>query len=118
VDNEDAFLESSLQAAIKRLEIPSVKPIHRAFIIGGASLYTETLSLHSSEPTYVDRILQTRILSPDFDECDVFMPDFAAQDPTWRRTEHKELEEWAGIDVPEGVQQENGVDYEFQMWVR
>ncbi|KAF8168122.1 dihydrofolate reductase-like domain-containing protein [Crassisporium funariophilum] len=97
--------------------------LHRGFIIGGASLYSETLALPISpaEP-YVDRILLTRILSPDFNECDVFMPDFLEKDgkktEEWTRSSHAALREWVGFEVPEGEQEENGVKYEFQMWVR
>jgi dihydrofolate reductase len=36
----------------------------------------------------------------------------------WQRTTHEELLAWVGFDVPEGVQEENGVKYEYQMWTR
>lgn len=36
----------------------------------------------------------------------------------WRRASHDELKEYAGFDVPEGIQEEKGVQYEFQMWTR
>lgn len=47
------------------------------------------------------------------------MPDFAA-DPqsSWAQASYSELKEWVGVDIAEGVQEENGVKYEFQMWVR
>lgn len=69
----------------------------------------------------VDRVLLTRILSPDF-KCDVFMPDFTLEKrengkPKWNRAPHESLQEWVGFEVPKGVQNENGVEYEFQMWV-
>jgi len=83
------------------------------FIIGGASLYNEALTLAA-----VDRILLTRILSPAYDECDVYFPDFLANDNSWRRCSHGELEQWAGVKVPETIQEELGTSYEFQMWVR
>ena len=98
--------------------------LHRTFIIGGATLYAESLLLPCSDPAFVDRVLLTRILAPAFDDCDVFMPDFAAERKAdgireaWRRASHQELQEWVGFDVPEGVQEEKGVQYEFQMWVR
>ena len=59
----------------------------------------------------------TRVLEPAFDECDVFLPDFAATG-AWRRTEHEELVRWVGWDVPEGVVKEKGVEYRYEMWVR
>jgi dihydrofolate reductase len=93
------------------------KSVDRHFIIGGASLYRETLALPTSAAAHVNRVLLTRILSPAFDECDVFMPDFLAEDK-WKRASHAELESWVGFEVAAGVQEENGVQYEFQMWIR
>ena len=80
-------------------------------------MYAESLALpiSSTEPT-VDRVLLTRILSPEFNECNVLMPDFLTSH--WKRSTHAELEEWVGFEVSEGEQEENGVKYEFQMWVR
>jgi len=51
------------------------------------------------------------------------MPDFLAYQTSedglgWQRALHEELEAWVGFDIPEGVQEENGTQYEFQMWVR
>lgn len=52
------------------------------------------------------------------------MPDFPSsqgeseEDGQWDRAPHKELSAWVGFEVPEGVQEEKGVKYEFQMWVR
>jgi len=51
----------------------------------------------------------------------VFMPDFLSQGADakeWKRSKHEELSDWVGFEVPEGTQEENGVKYEFQMWVR
>ncbi|KAI0639447.1 dihydrofolate reductase [Trametes polyzona] len=120
------FLHSSVDSAAERLSQPEFleKPLHRSFIIGGAHIYRATLALPTSSPTFVDRILLTRVLFPAFEDCDVFFPDFLAADGTeegqggWKQASHQELKEWAGFDVPEGVQEENGVQYEFQMWVR
>ena len=36
----------------------------------------------------------------------------------WKRVSQTELDEWVGEKVPEGVQEENGTRYEFQMWER
>jgi dihydrofolate reductase len=98
------------------------QPMSRGFITGGEGLYAESLALPSSSPVgFVDRILLTRILSPGFDECDVFMPDFLGDTNVgngWERAAHDALEAWVGFEVAEGEQEENGVKYEFQMWVR
>lgn len=65
----------------------------------------------------------TRILSPAFDDCDVFFPEFRdmkALDgtPLWTQASHDELEAWVGSEVPKGKQDEKGIEYEFQMWTR
>ena len=118
------YLHTSLDSALERLSQPDLveAPIHRSFVIGGASLYRETLALLPTSQTLVDRVLLTRVLSPAFEECDVFMPDFVGDGERagkpWRQASHKELQEWAGFEVAAGTQEENGVQYEFQMWVR
>lgn len=92
-------------------------------MIGGATLYTESLAQSSELSAFVDRVLLTRIISPAF-ECDVFMPDITGESAEesnvsgWKKASHAELVEWVGFEVPGGVQEENGVQYEFQMWTR
>ncbi|KAF8227422.1 hypothetical protein L208DRAFT_1405356 [Tricholoma matsutake] len=122
--NGPAYLHADLASALAQLYFRDSQENHRVFVIGGASLYSESLAL--SEPSssaIVDRILLTRILSPDF-PCDVFMPDFLGEakegggEQRWNRASHEELEGWLGFEVPEGQQEENGVKYEFQMWLR
>lgn len=125
-DNAPVHLCSSLQSALSNVSNPA-NCIHRAFIIGGASLYTESLALPSTDPgfSFVDRILLTRIISPAFEQCDVFMPDFLGLKEGkeesvggWKKASYEELRSWFGCEVPEGVQEEKGVQYEYQMWVR
>lgn len=115
-----SYLENSLGAGLSRVAAaPSCELIHRRFMIGGASVYQEALALEKTSLTspVVDRILLTQILSPAFEDCDVFFPDFKDV-PGWTRASHADLETWAGFEVAKGVQEENGVEYEFQMWVR
>jgi len=114
------FLRNNLGSA---LDLLLQMPIHRTFVIGGVSVYTDTLALPSSSNTFVDRVLLTRIASPAFQDCDVHLPDFlsdtdAEGNAVWTRTRHEELKEWTGVDVPQGIQTENAVEYEFQMWTR
>jgi len=112
---------SNLASAV---ELTSQADIHRRFIIGGVSLFSETLNPTSTNPVpcIADRVLLTRIISPDFPQCDVYMPDFleAGEEgkAIWKQASHDELVEWTGFDVPAGIQEENGVSYEFQMWLR
>jgi dihydrofolate reductase len=91
--------------------------VGRAFVIGGAGLYADTLALPPTAAASVNRILLTRVLEPSFEECDVYMPAFEHQGG-WQRASHAELIEWVGHEVPEGAQNEDGVKYEFQMWVK
>ena len=90
-------------------------------------MYKEALGLHNTSDIIphsspqADRILLTRILSPAFEDCDVHFPDFREQkredgDDKWIKTSHARLVEWVGSEVLEGVQEEKGVRYEFQMW--
>jgi len=103
-------LKGSLNEAVGH--VSQDEGIHRTFIIGGASIYRESLPI-------VDRVLLTRIVSPAFEECDVFMPDFLADTgANWQRAPHTELQDWVGFDVPEAEQEEKEIKYEFQMWVR
>lgn len=86
-------------------------------------MYTDTLALPPSSSDFVDRVLLTRITSPAFKDCDVYLPDFLSNENSeesvmWTRAQHEELREWTGLDVPQGIQTENGVEYEFQMWTR
>ncbi|KAG1801646.1 dihydrofolate reductase-like domain-containing protein [Suillus plorans] len=130
--NEDYELTSSNPSTPVHLcsnltlavELASQADIHRRFIIGGVSLISETLNPISSSPTpcIADRVLLTRILAPDFPQCDVFIPDFSGAseegETEWKQATHDELVQWTGFDVPAGVQEEKGVSYEFQMWLR
>ncbi|KAL0951223.1 hypothetical protein HGRIS_007944 [Hohenbuehelia grisea] len=121
--NGQAELHESLEAAMH--SVAKSDKVHRVFIIGGASIYKETLNLPRDSSSFVDRILLTRVTSPAFEDCDTFMPEFiprskgtAGDVHGWSRASHAELQAWVGFDVPDSVQSENGVDFEFQMWVR
>ncbi|EIW86745.1 hypothetical protein CONPUDRAFT_95552 [Coniophora puteana RWD-64-598 SS2] len=119
---EEAHLYPNLLSALNFA--PKDRQIHRKFIIGGNSLYAETLGGkgHSMQDIRADRVLLTRILEPAFEDCDTFMPNFLSSDPcasvAWQRASHGDLETWVGGDVPKGVQEEKGVKYEFEMWLR
>ncbi|KAA1470156.1 hypothetical protein DENSPDRAFT_817630 [Dentipellis sp. KUC8613] len=126
-EKTETVLSPDLPAALALLADPATRPrpIHRQFVIGGAALYREALALRAAAPDapFVDRILLTRILAPAFEDCDVHMPDFLAGSDAedavaWRRASHEELQAWVGGEVSQGMQEEKGVQYEFQMWVR
>ncbi|ESZ97210.1 hypothetical protein SBOR_2404 [Sclerotinia borealis F-4128] len=120
----DAHAGTSLTDALEKLEFrtqsketnnENEKEIDRVFIIGGGQIYTAALELKQAK-----RILLTRILE-DF-ECDTYFPVELKEDGTgkdWRRRDTQALREWTGEgeDV-EGVKEEGGVKYIFEMWER
>lgn len=101
-------LHSSLESA---LSSPPVLSSTQTFLIGGSQIYR--LALQSN---LVDRILLTRILDPEFGECDAFLEEFR-EGGRWRKCERGELSAWVGFDVEEGEREEKGVRYAFEMWV-
>jgi len=115
---ESTHLCSDLKTAVDTFG--SQNNIHRLFVIGGSSLYQEALALgpqHSNCPSLqADRILITRLYNPEFD-CDVFFPNVLGG-AEWRKASHEEHSAWVGFEVPAGIQTENGIEFEFQMWIR
>ncbi|KAK4217948.1 dihydrofolate reductase-like domain-containing protein [Rhypophila decipiens] len=88
----------------------------KIFVIGGGQIYGAALKSPQTK-----RILLTRVLS-DF-ECDTFFPLVLGDDNNnnggeWKRSSKENFDDWVGENVPEGVQEENGTRYEFQMWER
>ncbi|KAI1821357.1 dihydrofolate reductase [Xylaria intraflava] len=105
----DPVRAGSLEQAIEYLQ--SAPTGGRVFIIGGAQIYAAALRLKEAR-----RILLTTILT-DF-ESDTFFPLQPSEENGWVRKSQEELDRWTGETVPEGIQEENGTQYEFQMWER
>jgi len=112
----DHFKAGSLEIVIKAGT--EDKADGRTFVIGGAQIYKAALERKETK-----RILLTRVLS-EFD-CDTFFPVVLGEDGEgkgerqgWKRKSKKELDGWVGETVPEGVQEENGTRYVFEMWER
>ncbi|KAI0296555.1 dihydrofolate reductase-like domain-containing protein [Multifurca ochricompacta] len=106
-----AVLTSSLESA---LDHARAKNANRVFVIGGAKLYAEALSI-------AERVLLTRIVEPEFEGCDVFMPNFIEEEDgekRWTRAPHEELSDWVGFEVPKEIQEEGGVKYEYELWTK
>ncbi|KAB8291715.1 hypothetical protein EYC80_006513 [Monilinia laxa] len=120
----DAHATTSLTDALQQLESRTQskdansgdeKEVDRVFIIGGGQIYKAALELKQAK-----RILLTRILQ-DFD-CDTYFPVELKEDGTgngWTRKDTQALREWTGEgeDV-EGIKEEGGVKYIFEMWER
>ncbi|KAF7897841.1 uncharacterized protein EAF01_008807 [Botrytis porri] len=118
----DAHAATSLTNALEKLGSRSQakhssneeeKEIDRVFIIGGGQIYKASLELKEAK-----RILLTRIMD-DF-ECDTYFPVQLNEDGTgdgWKRTDTQALREWTGEgEEVEGVKEEGGVKYIFEMW--
>jgi dihydrofolate reductase len=109
-ESEGSIHASSIEDAVGLAEISS----ERIFVIGGAQIYEEALRKEQAR-----RILLTRILT-DF-ECDTFLPITLGEDGKadgWERKSKEELDAWVGETVAEGVQEEHGAKYVFEMWER
>ena len=105
---------ASLEQALGYLQSSLAGSLGRVFVIGGSQLYGATLALPETR-----RVLLTSILS-DFD-CDTFFPlqlPPRSSSTEWIRMPKESLDEWVGEEVPAGIQEENGICYEFQMWER
>ena len=115
---------SSLAQALEYLKTTQPAagtPATKAFVIGGAQIYGASLALPEAK-----RVLLTSVMD-DF-ECDTFFPlrlSSGAEEEQkdgdgkkWAQRSKEELDAWTGETVPEGVQEENGTRYEFQMWER
>lgn len=114
VDEGQKTVTSSLEEAVSTIGTLSHGSSAKAFIIGGAEIYKASV-----QTEYAKRILLTRVLS-DF-ECDTFFPVTLGEDGKaggWVRRSKEELDRWTGETVPEGVQEENGTRYLFEMWER
>jgi dihydrofolate reductase len=111
----DAVRAGSLDQALAYLAQHPARPVARVFVIGGAQIYAAALALNDAH-----RVLLTRVVS-DF-ECDTVFPIALGDDENassaWVRLPHDEVSEWAGENVPAGLQEENGTSYEFQVWER
>jgi dihydrofolate reductase len=106
---------SSLEQAIAYLQQKPKGSLGRVFVIGGGQIYAAALEMKEAR-----RLLLTKVMS-DF-ECDTFfslkLNDEGETSPGWVKRSKDELDSWTGELVPEGVQVENDISYEFQMWER
>lgn len=115
----DSVKASSLEQAISYLRSRPQGTLGRVFVIGGGQIYASALEIKEAK-----RVILTKVMS-DF-ECDTHFSlklsdDDEGQgesDTGWVKRSKGELDAWAGETVPEGVQVENGTEYEFHMWER
>lgn len=101
-----------MQKAVEYLSSRPAGDVGKIFVIGGAQIYQAAFELPEAK-----RVLLTRVIR-DFD-CDTFFPlelDESSAEGKWTRRSKEELDRWTGETVPEGIQEENQTQYEFQMW--
>lgn len=111
VTDKEPVKLSSITSALTSLS--HRKDVGKVFVIGGAEIYTAAL-----EEDQTKRILLTRVLN-NFD-CDTVFPEALAEDGKgeWKKKTKQELDQWVGEAVPDGVQDENGTKYIFEMYER
>jgi dihydrofolate reductase len=110
-NDKEPYKVSSLSVALTALS--QRKDVGKVFVIGGAEIYKAAL-----KDMHTKRILLTRVLT-DF-ECDTFFPAVLSDEGKgeWKKKNKQELNQWVGEEVPDDVQNENGVEYVFEMYER
>lgn len=99
---------NSLLAAISALK--TKQSVNKIFVIGGAEIYKVAADMPETKT-----LLITRIQSDH--ECDVFL-DVKLQDRMWTKCDKENLNRYVGEEVPEGLQEEAGTQYVFEMYKR
>jgi dihydrofolate reductase len=110
-DDKEPVKLSSLASVL--LGLSKITDVAKVFVIGGAEIYTAALEDESTK-----RILLTRVLT-DFD-CDTFFPTRLEEGDggEWKKKTRIDLDHWVGEEVPEGIQEEDGTRYVFEMYER
>lgn len=97
----DHVAQSLEEALIWLTSSPTCDKVDKIFIVGGQAIYQMAM-----DSTYDQRIYLTRI-HKDFD-CDTFFP--VVDDSKYTLAEKQ--------DVPQGTQEENGITYEYFVYVK
>lgn len=105
---EGPIIASGILDALRQIE--GRDDVDRVFVIGGASIYQTALELPQT-----NRVLLTKI--EEEYECDTFFSQNLEESTVWRKAARSELEEWAGEEVQDVVE-EKGVRFSFGMFVR
>uniref|UniRef100_A0A2S2P348 dihydrofolate reductase n=1 Tax=Schizaphis graminum TaxID=13262 RepID=A0A2S2P348_SCHGA len=96
---EGVLLYPNLKEALKSLYLND--HVENIWVIGGSGLYNEAINDKNCKKLYITKIDQEYL-------CDTFFPDF----------DLKEFEEINETSVPKGIQEENGIKYEFKVFKR
>ncbi|XP_018600518.2 dihydrofolate reductase-like isoform X2 [Scleropages formosus] len=95
------YLASDFPSALQLLDAAELAgKVHEVWVIGGSSLYKEAMEMPGPRRLFVTRVLQ------QFD-CDTFLP-------------HINMDKYRLLpsfpDVPQGVQEEHGIQYHFEVY--
>lgn len=105
----EALTATSVEEALARLK--EAGDVARVFVIGGAEVYRAALEHGAAK-----EVLLTRIYS-EF-EVDTWFPIRLGEEEKegWRKEGVEELRRFVGEEVPEGVQREGEVEFEYELW--
>lgn len=96
----DVIVVKSMDEALLKVQEPDISSqIENVWIVGGYSVYKEAM-----ESPLCDRIYLTRVLAQF--ECDAFFPQLS---DNFKRISNDP-------DVPEEIQEENGIKYQYQTY--
>ncbi|XP_030374290.1 dihydrofolate reductase [Scaptodrosophila lebanonensis] len=96
---DDVLLFPNLESAMQHLESVDLKDeIENVWIVGGSGVYAEAMSSPRCHRLYITKIQQHF-------ECDTFFPNIPAS--------FREVS--PDTDTPLGVQEENGIKYEYKI---
>ncbi|KAL4091507.1 hypothetical protein QTP88_026183 [Uroleucon formosanum] len=96
---EGVLLYAKLEEALKSLYLND--HIEKLWVIGGSGLYNEAVNDKNCKKLFITKIDQEYL-------CDTFFPDF----------DIREFEEINEPNVPKGIQEDNGIKYEFKVFKR
>ncbi|XP_061071632.1 dihydrofolate reductase-like [Conger conger] len=95
------YLASDFSAALRLLDSTEVaEQVGQVWVIGGSSLYKEAMEAPCPRRLFVTRVQEQF-------HCDTFLPQFSLE-------KYRLLPSFP--EVPEGVQEENGLHYHFEVY--
>jgi len=107
-------LLSKLRLQNDAQDVEGEERIARVFVIGGEQIYKA--AFEEKEVSFVDRVLLTRVAGEW--GCDTFFPNEMAEKDGWVKRSNQELSEWVGESVPQGKNNDKGVEFEFCLYER
>lgn len=98
----DVIVVKSMSEALEKIQSPELEQqIENVWIVGGHSVYKEAMESPACHRIYFTRIMDTF-------ECDAFFPEIPN---TFKQVPNDE-------DIPAEVQEENGIQYQYQIFER